>query len=586
MGFNLRIVFAKLAQYRLFSPPSAASRLWIFPFLWSLCGCSSHTPKATLKPSVWPEDLKAPPKSANQIPQGTFGGLQAPTTPVFLDVKTSFQIGPQESLGPKLLRICQAHQIPLAMDDFSAEKTGITYEALNQPLSHIIRTLCEMYGLSWSVHNNSLCLRRETPYLKVHEIHFLVGHRQIQNTMTLWNDGTTDLKLQTPRLSGAQLSAEGTIDFWAELDQTLKIIMTPEEDLQESPSIDPYGTQKKFTDPSLLPLSFEEPALEGGTRMRLLSRPPQKNPSLEKPMASQKPEPLKKMSEPLKNPHQGTRPYGIHKQAGLLSVYGNQKQHTHIADYLKRLKKHVGQQVMIEAKIVEILLNDGYKSGVDWRLVSQHFNGRAPFMPTSGDLITIGGHVGSLSSAMAFMERFGEIRTLSNPRIRVLNNQPAVLKVAKNEVFFSLEVDRVISAHNKPDIESVASHMHTVPIGLIMMVQPSVDPDSQEITLTLRPTLSRVMELRDDPAVSLRSNDTIHSYVPVVQTREMDSVIRVKSKDMVVLGGLMEDHQTKNRSGLLLPETFSFLDAFFSQKEESSTLSELVIFLKVWIEEA
>jgi general secretion pathway protein D len=180
---------------------------------------------------------------------------------------------------------------------------------------------------------------------------------------------------------------------------------------------------------------------------------------------------------------------------------------------------------------------------------------------------------------------FGHVRTLSNPRLTVLNNQPALMKVVKGEVFFRLEVDRILSSNAKPDLETTTSHMQTIPIGLMMVVQPSVDQSTGEVLLSLRPTVSRVVELRDDPAVSLRSENKVQSKIPVVQTRELDSVLRVRPQETVLMGGLMETTQENSRRGLGPLQQLPVVGNLFGSQEESSCLCELVILLRVWVDQ-
>jgi general secretion pathway protein D len=269
-----------------------------------------------------------------------------------------------------------------------------------------------------------------------------------------------------------------------------------------------------------------------------------------------------------------------------VSVYGTKGQHRAIHHYLKRLKALTHLQITIEAHILEVLLKEEYKSGINWQFMGQHLKGALLAPPSLGTpLMTLDLKGGGFAAMLGLMAGFGRVRTLSNPRLTVLNNQPALMKVARNEVFFRLEVDRVLSGDNKPDLETTTSHMQTIPIGLVMLVQASVDPDTHEITLALRPTLSRVVEMRDDPAVSLRSDNKIHSQIPVVQTRELDAILKVKPHHVMLMGGLMESHDSHTSQGLPLLHENSFWGTLFGQKSQNTSTSELIILLKAWVEE-
>ncbi|MFN9938981.1 MAG: type II and III secretion system protein, partial [bacterium] len=148
------------------------------------------------------------------------------------------------------------------------------------------------------------------------------------------------------------------------------------------------------------------------------------------------------------------------------------------------------------------------------------------------------------------LQEFGFVRTLSSPRITVMNNQTAILKVAQNKVYFRLNYDKIYNSLNNRENTTVSSDIQTVPIGLIMLVQPSIDLNTGEILLFLRPSISRLTKTVSDPAIDIAFNSSINidsnkltsptqSMIPVVEVREIDSVLRLHNKEMAILGGLM-----------------------------------------------
>jgi general secretion pathway protein D len=268
-------------------------------------------------------------------------------------------------------------------------------------------------------------------------------------------------------------------------------------------------------------------------------------------------------------------------------VYGTKHQQRLIHEYLQRIKRLTHIQVTVEAHILEILLKKKYQWGVDWQVLGRRLEG-AGIVGIDNKLpglVSLRLTTPGFKALLGILGEFGHVRTLSNPRLTVLNNQPALMKVVKGEVFFRLEVDRILSSNAKPDLETTTSHMQTIPIGLMMVVQPSVDQSTGEVLLSLRPTVSRVVELRDDPAVSLRSENKIQSKIPVVQTRELDSVLRVHPQETVLMGGLMETTQENSRRGLGPLQQLPVVGGLFGSQEESSSLCELVILLRVWVDQ-
>src|SRR5262249_965154 len=135
---------------------------------------------------------------------------------------------------------------------------------------------------------------------------------------------------------------------------------------------------------------------------------------------------------------------------------------------------------------------------------------------------------------------------------------------------------------------TVNSEIKTVPIGIILTLQPSINLDSDEVTLNVRPTLSRVVEFVPDPAVAFlasqaASTSGISNQVPVVEGRELDSILKLKSGQVMVIGGLMEDKNINTDSGLPGVSRVPFLGNFFKGVDKQNNLRELVIFIRATI---
>lgn len=150
---------------------------------------------------------------------------------------------------------------------------------------------------------------------------------------------------------------------------------------------------------------------------------------------------LKILLSSKENPH-----YSLHKQAGLLTIFGSTKTHKHIREYLAKLKESIATQVIIEAKIIEVTLDNEYKTGINWSHFGDNFKVGAPLGGLSSsqllsrDMFSFSIGLSDFSSVVNLVKKFGTVRTLSNPRLTVMNNQPAILKVATNEVFFSFRI--------------------------------------------------------------------------------------------------------------------------------------------------
>jgi type II secretory pathway component GspD/PulD (secretin) len=145
-----------------------------------------------------------------------------------------------------------------------------------------------------------------------------------------------------------------------------------------------------------------------------------------------------------------------------------------------------------------------------------------------------------------------------------MNNQSAILKVATNHVFFRIDYNRDYGYDSRREHEYVSSEVQTVPIGLVMVVHPAINLENGSVTMTLRPTISRIVDEKQDPAVAIVSQQKQQSLVPEVQVRELDSVVHMKSGEIVVMGGLMEERSDNEQTSLPgITETVEDLNILF-----------------------
>jgi len=199
------------------------------------------------------------------------------------------------------------------------------------------------------------------------------------------------------------------------------------------------------------------------------------------------------------------------------------------------------------------------------------------------DVFTFGGSGKQLTEIVGLINKFGTVRTLSSPRLTAMNNEPGVIKVATNYVYFRINYNRDYGYDSVREHEYVSSEIHTVPIGLIMVVHPSINLADGSIVLSLRPTISRVVDEKADPAVAIVSKEAQQSYVPVVRKQEFESLVCMNSGEFIVMGGLMEEVAKNNQSGVPYLSEVPLLGNLAKAKSEDRVVSELVIFLKATI---
>ena len=284
-------------------------------------------------------------------------------------------------------------------------------------------------------------------------------------------------------------------------------------------------------------------------------------------------------------------------EAGLLTVKATARQHAQIQKFIDELLASANRQVLIQATIVEVDLNEEYQAGIDWSyldkvaglsIASATLPGA--IVPTALSLFQLVYNTTDKSGddmlkiTVNLLDEFGEARVLSSPQLMVLNNQTAVLKVVDNEVFFTIEANTTQNQTNS--LTSVESAVHTVPVGIVMPITAQINA-SGSVILNVRPTISRVVNRVEDPNPTLRFapdgtplDHPISSSIPEIRVREMESVLRMHHGQIAVLGGLMQNSAEGNISSIPGASTVPLIGEAFRSRSRVSSKTELVIFLR------
>ncbi len=287
---------------------------------------------------------------------------------------------------------------------------------------------------------------------------------------------------------------------------------------------------------------------------------------------------------------------------GILMVRATGAQHEEVQLYLDEVAAASRRQVLIEVTIVEVSLSDGYSAGIDWSSLAtdaglsivQDFAGgvaqglgASPFFAltyaNSRDPAT-GQPDGDLTGSVRLLKQFGDTRVLSSPKVMALNNQTALLKVVQNVVYFEI-TSNTTTPSNAPSVTNFSTTAKSVSVGVVMSVTPQISA-TDEVTLIIRPTISRVTSSVQDPNPDLfdaSTGFTIPNLIPQIAVREMESVLRIGSGQLAILGGLMTDDVKKNSDAIpWLSNSETFGDLFTSRSNEFEK-TELVIFIRPWV---
>ncbi len=508
-------------------------------------------------PDLDDEDKTALPAPVPEEPAAPT--LLAPTGHGLPPIRVSVNVTENVPVRDVLIELGREGKLNLELDP--RIKGGIIFSAHKQPLPDVIRRICALAGLRYNTDGHFLRVELDEPYQHTYAVDYLSLSRRATSEVTIaTNVFDVDIGGGTNARAGggtndnnsiAKIASSSTADFWSELEKSLEQVLSAS------------GRSRP-----LLKNDFADPSAK------------------DQPKAA----------------------FSIDRQAGLVTVFGNGQQQQAVETYLAKLQRKASAQVLIEARIVEVELNDAFQSGINWRtLFDKGANAAARFGTTgAGAPFTTattaadGVFTASLKNSdfngiLNLVRTFGTTRVLSSPRLTVLNNQTAVLKVARNEVYFvtSAQFPTVVSTTGVPvsGTPVFSSTPRTVPVGLVMTVQPSIDPERKRVTMNLRPTISRIVNQVKDPSIGLNAaqagvSNPVQSQFPVLAVREMDSIVQINSGEVAVMGGLMQDSSTNEDKGVPPFDVIPIIGNLMKSRDNNATTSELVILLRATVLDA
>jgi general secretion pathway protein D len=184
--------------------------------------------------------------------------------------------------------------------------------------------------------------------------------------------------------------------------------------------------------------------------------------------------------------------------------------------------------------------------------------------------------IGALAAQVSLLESFGKVKVLSSPKLSVMNNQTAILRVVDNLVYFTVKADT--TTNQNTSVTTYSTTANTVPIGFTMSVTPQINA-GDTVLLNLRPSISHLLGYVNDPNPDLAKANVI-SKIPQTQTREMESVLKIENNQTAVMGGLMQDSVNNLTDEVPFIARIPLLGYLFQQRRDQTEKTELVIFLR------
>jgi MSHA biogenesis protein MshL len=297
----------------------------------------------------------------------------------------------------------------------------------------------------------------------------------------------------------------------------------------------------------------------------------------------------------------------IKRQSGVIVAKGTPEQLRAIADYLSETERTVTRQVVLEAKVVEVELNDAFQAGINWAAVLSHNgdhyflgqvtpnNGFAgdPLAPTStqipitpgnqvtglirnalGGAFTLGADFADFNAFIELLNAQGRTRVLSSPRVSTLHNQKAIIKAGTDEFFVTgVHSDTTTGESTTTTVEYELTPFFS---GVALDVTPQISSDGR-VLLHIHPTISDVTDQRK--TLSVRGT-TDELPLALSQVRESDSVVKAKSGQVIVIGGLMREQRRRNDYKTPILGDVPGLGKLFRSEQRQTTTTELVILLR------
>ena len=454
-------------------------------------------------------------------------------------------------------------------------KGNVTLNAVDQTLPAILERISKQVDLTYKIQNNVLTIAPDQPVLRTYKVDYVNMSRD--TTSFIGADGQISSASQSSGANGTisnsagngannssrtSVTSESKSHFWETLEKNLKDILAE-------------------TDKEII-ISRTGNSTKSSTK----TKTSQANTADDSADAAEAKKAIEEDRNEFKTLFAGT--VIVNREAGIINVRATNKQHEKIQDFIDKVMSSARRQVLIEATIVEVRLNDSFQAGIDWSRFGNTANSSGftfqqslgPTVNAANTGFSVGylnpvSTLGNLAASVTLLKQFGDTKVISSPKLMVLNNQTAILKVVDNLVYFTVQAQQS-QATQGGVLSTITTTPNTVPVGIVMSVTPQIN-ETSAVNINVRPTISRVLGFVRDPNPQLAN---IASQVPQIQVREMESILQVNSGNTAILGGLMQDEIQRNTDAVPGLSDVKGLGEIFKGRDHANKKTELVIFLR------
>lgn len=558
-----------------------------------LAACASPQTKPPSGGHIGADSVAETPKTTS-IPQPVQQSIAVPKPKPAAKTETYSVVVKDVKVEELLFAL--ARDAKLNVDIHPGIRGTVTLNAIDQTLPQLLNRIAKQVDMRFELDGPNLVVMPDTPYLRTYKVDYVNMSRDTTGNVAI-NTQIASISPTAAGAAGAGAAAGGTsgnvsstkVDnlaknrFWETLEQNIKDILR-ETDKEIIVKRRVAEGQEQAAAAAQQAAPAPGGAAGAPSQIQLQISPP-----------SQQQSPASKEYETLQ-----AASVMVNRETGIVMTRATSRQHEKIQEFLDKVLSSARRQVLIEATLIEVRLNQNYQQGIDWQYFNQGAAGRAigqgsttrtfSVNPTTGTFeattttstlpSTVGNTLFSLAfrrgdflTAIKLLENFGTLKVLSSPKLSVLNNQTAILKVVDNFVYFQVRSDT--SQAQTSTLTNLTTTPQSVSVGLVMSVTPQIS-ENNSVLLNVRPTISRITGTKRDPHPSL----VIPNLVPEIQTREMESLMSINDGDIAVLGGLMQDQISNNDDAVPGVSKIPVLGNLFTYRNDTTTKTELVVFLR------
>lgn len=539
----------------------------LLALLLTLGACSAPVPRDAGRGHLQREEVPATPRAS--IPPPVRQSLPPP--PVAQARSETYSVVVNNLPAHELL-FALARDAKLNVDIHPGIQGRVTLNALDQTLPQLLQRIAQQIDMRFELKGKNLAVMPDTPYLHHYHVDYVNLARKVNATVATNTQIATSgggAANAAANTSNTRIENSSQNQFWESLEKNLQDL------LRETDKLLPEGSSETVVEQNSNQNASGVAALPAATSAKAagnLAGALAANPT---PTAS-----AQSSGSTLvrRTTYREAASVIVNPESGTVSVRATGRQHEKVQEFIDRVINAARRQVMIETTIVEVTLDDGYEQGINWsKLIAgggdNKFTLALPSLGSTG-VANLTYKDGKIDTALRLLESFGTTKVLSSPRVSVLNNQTALLKVVENIVYFNVKADTVTTA-NVGTTTTYTTTPQTVSVGLVLTVTPQIS-DNDSVILNVRPTITSVGDFIDDPNPSL----LVKNRVPQINTREIESVMRVGSGSIAVLGGLMRDNVDYQTARIPVLGRVPLLGEAFTNRNNSARKSELVIFLR------